>query len=184
MLVCVTLGLMVAWPLMRLTRPPGVMPLRRTGLDLLVLAALLQVVVWPLRLVTPWSALRTAALDATIVGWAGLAGAAVAAAASSARAGPRCLAAAICVGMCLAGPAVAWTICGFGGEGDIGWLLCAGPVLEVLSLGGGGGGAPAPQEWRWVVLLALANAAAWTSLAVSAFLRGRCGSRAEPAAAA
>ena len=82
-------------------------PVRQVLLDLVVLLALVQVVIWPLRLVTPWSPGRTAALDATLTVWAVLAGALVASAAGSPRAGPRNLAMLGCVGMCIIGPVLA-----------------------------------------------------------------------------
>ncbi|MHC5025110.1 MAG: hypothetical protein ACYTGG_14600, partial [Planctomycetota bacterium] len=69
MLLCVAIGIMIAWPLLRLSQRSTPRPLAQTLLDLTVLAALIQVVIWPLRLVTPWSPQRTAAVDATLLGW-------------------------------------------------------------------------------------------------------------------
>lgn len=69
MLLSVALGLVVAWPLLRLSRGVGPQPLRSVALDLAVLIALIQVVVWPLRLVTPWGLARTAAIDLALVAW-------------------------------------------------------------------------------------------------------------------
>src|SRR5688572_24541171 len=83
MLFCVTTGLMIGWPLLRLSQPRPPYPVRQTLLDLMVLLGLVQVVVWPLRLVTNWTPLRTAAIDATLAGWVMIAGAVVAAAISS-----------------------------------------------------------------------------------------------------
>ena len=97
MLLCVTIGLMIGWPLLRLSQTCPPYPIRQTLLDLVVLLGLLQVVVWPLRLVTNWTPLRTAAIDATITGWHLLAGALVAAAVTTPRRGPRILVMIACV---------------------------------------------------------------------------------------
>ena len=107
MLLCSAIGLIIAWPLLRLSHQPSRLPIRQTLLDLFVLLALMQVVVWPLRLVTPWSPARTAALDATLAAWTVLAGALVAATVGSGRAGPRNLAVLGCVAMCVGGPILA-----------------------------------------------------------------------------
>lgn len=78
MLVCTAIGLTVAWPLLRLSEPRSAHPVRRAVLDMIVLAALVQIVVWPLRLVTPWNLNRTLAIDATLLSWTALVGAIVA----------------------------------------------------------------------------------------------------------
>ena len=89
MLIGLTAGLMIAWPLLRLSQRASRLPARQVVLDLIVLLALVQVVIWPVRLVTTWSTLRTAALDSTLAGWALLAGAIVASATATNRGGPR-----------------------------------------------------------------------------------------------
>ena len=78
MVQCVVIGLMIGWPLLRLSQSSPDLPVRQTLLDLAVLIGLVQVVLWPLRLVTNWTPLRTAAIDATLCGWLLLAGAVVA----------------------------------------------------------------------------------------------------------
>jgi len=74
MLLSLALGLVVAWPLVRLSRGVGPRAMRSVALDLVVLIALIQVVVWPLRLVTPWGLARTAAIDLALVAWTVLIG--------------------------------------------------------------------------------------------------------------
>lgn len=59
LLDCIAAGVTVAWPLLRFSQPACAWPIRRAVLDLIVLAALIQIVVWPMRLVTPWSVART-----------------------------------------------------------------------------------------------------------------------------
>lgn len=168
MLISAALGLMIAWPLMRLTLPVAHFPVRQTLLDLVVLLALLQVVIWPLRLVTPWSQLRTAALDATLMSWTVLAGAIVASAVGSSRQGPRNLAMAGCVGMCLIGPALALiTLALPPFQGLSAHLMRLGPLMEVHELGQGAGTPPEPAQWRWICLVALAGLLAWSGLAAA-----------------
>lgn len=74
-------GLSIAWPLLRLSGPMRPKPALQALLDLVVLLCLVQVVLWPLRLVTPWPPGRAAAIDLCLAGW-GLATAAIVAAGS------------------------------------------------------------------------------------------------------
>ena len=167
MLISAAIGLMIAWPLLRLSQTPTPFPLKQTVLDIVVLLALVQVVIWPLRLVTSWTAARTAALDMTLVSWAILAGAFVASAVGSSRRGPRNLAILGCVGVCLIGPVFALiTMAVPPFKGPVLRLLHVGPLLEVHMLGNGGGTPPEPAQWRWIALVALTGLLAWGGLVV------------------
>ncbi len=172
MLLCVMIGLLIGWPLLRLSERPFAQPVRQVALDLLVLVALVQVVVWPLRLVTPWPPLRTAAVDATLAGWLLLVGAIVASAAGSARAGPRIAAMGACVLLCVAAPAAAM----FGLAADS--LGQVNPLAGLDRLTGGGAARPSGAEWRSVGLLAVVDLVAWGGLAAVNLARSRAsGSR-------
>jgi len=162
MLLCIAIGLMVAWPLLRLSQRLPSYPVLHIVLDLSVLVALVQVILWPLRLITPWTALRTAAIDATICGWLLLAGAVVASAVISRRAGPRNIAMVACVCMCVAGPAMA-SLGVRGGIADL-ELIDLSPLIAVHTLTEGGGAQPTPAQWRWIALLGLAALAVWATL--------------------
>ncbi len=162
MLISVTVGLVIGWPLLRLSQPPVGMAFRRTWLDLAVLVALVQVVLWPLRLVTPWTIGRTTAVDLTIVAWTVLVGALVASAVGSSRAGPRMVAMAACLGLCVAGPAVASVV--LAGGLAAGPMLQVGPLMEVHTLTGGGGAPQETAQWRWIGLVVLADVVAWAAL--------------------
>jgi hypothetical protein len=70
LILLVTVGMLVGWPLVRLSGPPRAWPIRQALLDAAVLLCLMQVVVWPLRLLTPWNPWRSAAIDLAIGGWA------------------------------------------------------------------------------------------------------------------
>jgi len=173
MLFCVTSGLMIGWPLLRLSQTKPYYPIRQTLLDLLVLLGLVQVVVWPLRLVTSWSPLRTAAIDATLAGWVLLSGAVIAAAITTDRRGPRVLAMLACVAMCLLGPAAAWlgALTGV----DALQLVDLSPLMAVRTLGEATGFGPTNVQWRWIMLLGIADAAVWAALAMTSAI-GHSGS--------
>jgi len=162
MLLCVTIGLMIGWPLLRLSQTCPPYPIRQTLLDLVVLLGLLQVVVWPLRLVTNWTPLRTAAIDATITGWHLLAGAMVAAAVATPNRGPRVLVMIACVVMCLAGPVAAWlgVLTGINAMA----LVDLSPLMSVRTLGDGTSIHPTDLQWRLIAVLGFAAAAAWMAL--------------------
>ena len=171
MLLCTMIGLMIAWPLYRLSQRHSRWPIQQTMLDLTVLLSLMQVVVWPLRLVTPWSALRTLAIDLTMIGWALLAGAAVASAIGGARGGPRSLAMIACLALCLLGPLLAWVGVMAGGN----WmeLVELSPLMAVQTLTGEGSARVTEAAWRWIALLGVASVSAWIVLLMAMAFRNR-----------
>jgi hypothetical protein len=169
MLICLGVGLVIGWPLLRVSQPSMPFPIRQVLLDLIVLLALVQVVIWPLRLVTPWSPARTAALDATLAAWALLAGAFVAAATGSPRTGPRNLAMLGCAGMCIIGPVLALACAGTPTLDSLGQRLAGtGPLLEIHTLSSGGGSPPTGGQWAWIGLVGLAATACWIGLGLAA----------------
>ncbi len=174
MLISAVIGLVIGWPMLRLSLGTATYPIKQTVLDLVVLLALVQVVVWPVRLVTPWSPARTAALDATLVVWTVLAGAMVASAVGTKRSGPRNIAIFACLCMCLAGPSLA--ILGLHVRPLDGFshrLLGVGPLLEVHTLSGGGRTAPRADQWMWIGIVAAAAAATWSVLGVMTTMRSK-----------
>jgi hypothetical protein len=165
MVQCVVIGLMIGWPLLRLSQTKPALPVRQTLLDLIVLMALVQVVLWPLRLVTNWTPLRAAAIDATVCGWVVLAGAFLAAALGSRARGPHSLAMLACISLVLLGPAAAWL--GVVTGVDAMELINLSPLMAIRTLGEGGSTQLTPMQWRWIGLLGLADAAAWLALSVA-----------------
>jgi hypothetical protein len=165
MLQCVVIGLMIGWPLLRLSQSKPALPVRQTLLDLIVLMALVQVVLWPLRLVTNWTPLRAAAIDATVCGWLLLAGAFVAAGLGSRTRGPHSLAMLACIALVLLGPAAAWL--GVVGGVDAMELIDLSPLMAVRTLGEGGSAQLTPMQWRWIGLLGLADASVWLALSAT-----------------
>ena len=63
LLLTCAVGMMIAWPLVRLSLPSRDRTILRTILDALTLAFMWQLIVWPLRLGTPWPIERTLLLD-------------------------------------------------------------------------------------------------------------------------
>lgn len=63
------IGMMIAWPLCRLTTSPPANALSLTLLDALCLAVLAQLLIWPLREVCGWTMERAFILDGTILAW-------------------------------------------------------------------------------------------------------------------
>ncbi len=106
MVVHVGLGVLVAWPMMRLSGrwsgPPAVVVI----LDLLVLVSLTHVVVWPLRLITGWPPIRVLAISTHLSASTVLVGGIVALGIGLSASG-RVAAMALCLGFAAMGPAVA-----------------------------------------------------------------------------
>jgi len=171
MLVCISVGLTIAWPLMRLSQRPVARPIGQTLLDLVVLLMLLQVVIWPIRLVTVWSVQRTAAIDATLSGWLLVASAFVASAVGQRATGPRTLAMLVCVALSLAGPAVVWL--GVHTGQTFADLVRLSPLLVVHMLGNGGRVEPTAEQWTWIATLWGAAGVIWTAVVLTAALMRR-----------
>ena len=164
MMTCITIGVMIGWPMLRLSQRRSPAPIRQTWLDLIVMIALIQVVIWPLRLVTTWSAMRTAAIESALLGWLLLAGAVVAAAVTTEKRGPRNLAMIACIAMCLLGPFLAWI--GLLTGVNAMQLVSLSPLMAVQTLGEGTGPNPTNAQWLLIALLGIANVLAWGALGV------------------
>ena len=63
LLLTCAVGMMIAWPLVRLSQTSRDRMILRTIVDALTLAFLWQLIIWPLRLGTPWPIERTLLLD-------------------------------------------------------------------------------------------------------------------------
>jgi hypothetical protein len=170
MLLSMAVGLMVGWPLLRLSQQPTGFPGRQTMLDLFALLGLVQVVIWPMRLVTAWPPARTVAIDATIIGWTLLAGAMIAASTGVPRRGPRTLAMLACLAMCFLGPGLAWVGVFTGGH----WLdlIDLSPLMAINTLGQGGGAPPTIEQWHWITLLLSSGVIVWIVLGVVSIVAG------------
>jgi len=171
MLLSMAVGLSVAWPLLRLSGPMRPRPAMQALLDLVVLLCLIQVVLWPLRLVTPWPVTRAFSLDLCLAGW-GLAFAAIVAAGSGpgpqGRLGIRRTLSMVAA-MALAAGVPLVTLLGGGSlpftdaasrESLSAWS----PATALWSLTAGGFEPPAPGEWRTAATGAALSLVAWLAL--------------------
>lgn len=176
MLLSLAVGLYVAWPMLRLSQAAPSLPVHQTVLDLFVLASMLQVVLWPLQIVTRWSPTRTAAIDLTMLGWLLVVAAIVASTIGTNRRGPRTLGMLACLVLCLAGPLVRQALPADADvEAILPDLLELSPLLLVHRLGDGGGAPIDLLEWRWIGLLGLAGVLAWVAVGTSRAAARRLG---------
>ncbi len=67
MLVSMSLGVLVAWPLARLSTRSPARPIATAALETVSLVALSQIVIWPLRLVTNWTVPRLGLLASDLL---------------------------------------------------------------------------------------------------------------------
>lgn len=164
MLVCCAIGALVAWPMMRLCQSAPRAPVRAMLLDAATIMALLQTVLWPLRLATTWAPERTALIDvilmAHVLACCGL----VTAALPWRRSGVRGIAMAGCL-LVAAGPATVLSAAGFAGAARAlprwvgGGFPAMGDAMRATS------SLPEPHMWHdaWIALgsgMALAVAGA------------------------
>jgi hypothetical protein len=104
--IMLAVGVSIAWPLLRLSGRPSRSPMLQACFDGLALFVLLQVVIWPLRLVTNWTLARAIAVDASLA--ASVLTTAAVVAAVHGRASPRARTAAMAVAVLLtAAPSIA-----------------------------------------------------------------------------
>lgn len=147
MMLSSAVGACVAWPMLRLCQPVSVAPIRAVLLDLAVVVGMLHMVLWPLRLVTPWPVARMAVLMLLLTLWIVAAGACVAIGWGSRRSLVRTL----CMITCLL------LVCGF----PILRVVAAprlpsfpsvhgGPVEAVIALATPGGAPPTALDWSAV----------------------------------
>lgn len=160
MVACLAVGLCAGWPLLRLSGPRARWPMASVALDLVAVATLVQVVLWPMRLATAWTPSRLALIDALVFGWTAVAGAVLCVAldTTNPRARTACMAA--CLGLCVLGIPLRAASASLGLPDPPAWAL--GPVMGVLALGSSEQAAIAERSWPGVVLLACLAALAWS----------------------
>lgn len=161
MIASLAVGLCVAWPLLRLSGPRERWPMLRVLMDLVALAALTHVVIWPLRLATPWPPERLAMMDAILFGWLLIEGAVVAAAIAVGDPRGRSLAMLICIVAATLGLPLRLLAAGMGMQEPPAWLQ--GPVMAVLMLGSEAGAVTQSGVCPGVSALMLAAAGAWAA---------------------
>ena len=155
MVMCIAIGCFIAWPLVRLTVAPRPAVRMRTALEIVALVALIQIVIWPLRLVTSWSVPRVLWLDLEMISTLALLGGLTIL--SMHRAGFRTVSMAIIVAWMIV-PALVE----FGLGGDI--LGTASPLIRVWNLTQGGA-APIPlNAWAGPLVTTVLAVGIWVSI--------------------
>lgn len=124
-------GIAVAWPLLRLSARPSAMPAGQAAIDAISVFVLLQVVIWPLRLVTNWTLARAIAVDTAIACAVMVTAALLALTQGSASRRARTLAMALAVGLVLLPGALDVARNAFGT--DLGWLGSAQDLIDAAS---------------------------------------------------
>ena len=154
-----SVGLCVAWPMLRLSERPTQAPIRQVMIDFLTIAVLVHVVLWPLRLATNWSISRMGLIDLFIFAWGLLIAAILALTTGSRMALERVAAMILIVMISLMGP-IAYFVCL-----RMNWqtppLWLDGPILGVLRDTLGGGLNPDSLSWNSTYGVCIAAAAAW-----------------------
>ena len=159
------LGITIAWPLLRTSGPPFNAPIRQTCLDMLVLACGVEIVFWPLRLLTNWSVGQTGAIVLVITLWILLYGSIIWLGAGTPRPRRRALAMAIAVLLSLGGLVIARD------QPDIWWN----PMSTARTLTTGVMNDPVETAIRMAVPLSLATIGMWLLLVGLALLWRRSG---------
>lgn len=109
MLVAISLWLAVAWPLFRFVGRPIRAPRLTCFVDFLAIVGTFQVVVWPMRLLTPWPIATVMLVDFMIIAWALVMSGIITWALITARGGRGRLAwTAVCLFILLVGPLTTW----------------------------------------------------------------------------
>lgn len=161
LMTSLAVGLCVAWPLLRLSGPRERWPMLRVAMDLVALAALTHVVMWPLRLATPWPPERLAMMDAILFAWVAIAGAVLSVAIASSDPRARTSAMAACLLIATLGLPLRLLAAGLGTAPPPPWLQ--GPAIAVLMLGSESGALTDADGWAGVATLTVAAAAAWVA---------------------
>ncbi len=167
-LVTCLVGALVAWPLARLSQGPGSGGVLNDLLQAATLGSLLQLVIWPLRLATPWTVERTLLIDlcalSSLVAVAGI----VAVGSRSQRTTPRAIAMVAC--LVVAG-GVRWPLAAAGAQDLALTLPFLGSCATVLELMDATASMPDHEVWthaQYSAVLSIALGAC--GCAVAAFM--------------
>ena len=149
-------GMMTAWPLLRLSQPPRDRTIARPVIDALTLACLWQLLVWPLRLATPWPTERTLLIDllalASLAGVAGLVAAASAWRSSILRA----LAMAACI---LVAVGISMPLAALGFQPSPFSAVFMGGIPTLLTVMNSEGSLPNEIDWENLVVISVVSGA-------------------------
>jgi hypothetical protein len=154
LLASIVLGGLVAWPLLRLSGPARSRPISQSLLDMVSLLVLLQIVLWPLRLVTSWTVSRLILIDLSICAWLTTCSAIIAIGITISS--PFRTSAMLLLIAWILGPLLISTI------GYPGLDFQASPIGSIWSLASHGGELPDDNAWIWMGIGWFIAALAWS----------------------
>jgi len=154
-------GLMVLWPLLRLSQDlPARTGVQQALWDWLCLNLAFQAAIWPLQVNVSWSLWQVVWIDAAIAAWSLLTGALIALGIQWRGGAGRMFAMAMCLAMLIGEPLIIWLI-NLARPGDpIGWTLRISPLSALGDLT-----SRDPQGWSLHIIAVVVAAAALWSIA-------------------
>lgn len=164
LLTSIVLGGLVAWPLLRLSGAMRERPAIQALLDVVSLCVLLQIILWPLRLVTAWTIARLLLIDGSMCAWL-MTTAAILATSISQNGRIRTLAMALLITWLIAPLliAISWPQSGMG--------FAASPLGAIWLLSSDGGALTDSTSWRLLWVNWGISGLAWALVAVLAAYR-------------
>jgi len=172
MMLSSAVGALVAWPLLRLSAARTHAPVRAVLLDLAVVLGMLNMVLWPLRLVTPWPVARMAVLMLILAAWIACVAGIVSIGWGSRRGWVR--AAAMIAVLAISIGAIGIRAIAPTALAPFPWAL-AGPVEAILTMTTPGGAPPLTSERAALEISVAAALAAWSAALVVSAVRRRSG---------
>ncbi len=168
LLVVIGVGLMIVWPLIRLSQQSPERPARAALQDLLVALCPVQAVLWPLTLIGRWGWEITLALSAYYSAWAFLACALVALGTGARRVSDRSWWMLGAVVIAIGAPALGLVAARVGSGIDPRYLLPSPVTAPFVVTASPGGRLPAvpPDLWVWAAAFAGAGLVGWTGAAI------------------
>lgn len=163
MMFSVMLGITIIWPLYRLVMRPAHTPRLLPLLDWLAVFATLQVLLWPMRVPTQWSAMDVLLIDLTIFAWGLLYAAFIAMGTMGAGRRHRAVMMFVCVFVSVAAPLAAWASSTLEDVTESAWLHWS-PVTTIWMHIGRTSIGIEPQAWQRIVLITAAAMLAWIGL--------------------
>lgn len=166
MLLAAMLGLMLAYPAVRLSQGPNPDEPGRGALqvllDWLAMITVFQAVLWSLHLIAAWPLVRGLWLNAAVLAWSLLAALIVGWARLFNIGAVRLLGMALCIALVLAEPLTLWVAGVY--PGSAGWLLRVSPLQAVWEMSAPPG-KHVSHDWRpHILLIALIAIAGWSAL--------------------
>jgi len=150
LMVLVATGLVLLWPMVRLSQASPRRPALAALIDVFVILLPMQAVLWPTTFIAGWGWTVTAWVSATLACWTLLLGGVIGVATRTPWTEPRTLWMIVCAAIALGGPAF-WTLSQLAGAPEVRGALLASPLSAVYVLTSPAGNtAPAPPPGMWL----------------------------------